>query len=316
MVNRREFLRTAGAAGTATLAGVAGCLGGTGSAVTFVLTPAESDVDVQAQYRGLFSYLETETDAEIESTVAADYTAVYQALRNDRVELADASPTLAVVGGDEGTLDVIGIRVAFGSAKYFSFLTTTPDSSIESLADLDGEAVAFADRLSTSGSLFPLYMLRQAGLDVGDAPSGDPVDFEGRWSGSHDQSVSSLINRDEIVAGGSGAFVAMPHVPAAQLPQRVVDVAPGSDDAGTEDPSLDLLQASEPIPRAPIVARSNWDATIRSDLETALLGATESDLQGGTAEEEIWFTGVESATVDDYEPVANVKETLGLEFGN
>jgi phosphonate transport system substrate-binding protein len=334
MVDRRQFIKGAGVVGTialttglsgcssdgggdnTTTGGTAGDAGGT-TKLTFTLTPAEADVDVEAQYQGMFDYLENEADVTIESSVAADYPAVFESLESGRTHLADASPTLAVVGGNEGVTDVVGIRVAYGAAKYFSLITTTPDSGINKLADLEGKSVAFADKLSTSGSLFPLTMLKNAGLDIGDAPKGQPEDFEGKWS-DHASAVASMTDRDDIHAAGTGAFVVTDNIPKDQFSDQFAEISAEYDGAGekTSEYELQLLAESDPIPRAPILARSNWDSDVREDIEQALLNAEPDDLKGGDAEEEIWFTGLQEGAQEDYKPVETVKNNLGLEFGN
>jgi len=318
MANRRRFIKTAGTVGVLGVTGTTGYVGGvTGDQapkVNFLLSPAESDVDVQKQYEPLFSYLEEEAGATIESNVAKDYAAVLQALKSGQADIADAAPAVAIAGDKEDATDVMGIRVAFGAAKYFSFITTLPEYDIESLEDLGGETIAFADPLSTSGSLFPLSMLSQAGLDVGDAPQGDPVDFEGQWS-DHATARETLINRDPVKAAGTGAFATAAHVPEDQIPDRVMEISADAENAGTEEPQLNLLQASDPIPRAPILARRDWEADVRDDVREALLNAEEDDLIDEDAEEELWFSGVVEGDVSDYEPVMKVLEELGLELG-
>lgn len=323
MVNRRKFLKSAGAIGTVGLTGTAGCigtLGGSGGGsgteeVNFLLSPAESDVDVQKQYKPLFDYLEEEADVTIKSNVAKDYAAVLQALKSGQADIADAAPAVAIAGKKEDATDIMGIRVAYGAAKYFSFLTTKNSYDVSEVSDLKGETIAFADPLSTSGSLFPLYMLSKAGLDVGDAPQGDAKDFTGQWS-DHSTARETLINRDPVKAAGTGAFSTIAHVPKDQLPKRVKDINPSVDDAGSKDPQLDLLQASDPIPRAPILARRDWESDKRDSVRKALLDAEESDLVDEDAEEKLWFTGVTKGDISDYDPVQSVLDELGLEFGD
>jgi phosphonate transport system substrate-binding protein len=302
------------------MAGLSGCIGSIGGgsdSVKFLLTPSESDVDIKQQYQPLFEYLEGEADLTVESEVAADYAAVYQAFKSGQADLADSSPTIAIQGGNEGVTEVMGIRVAYGAAKYFSLLTTTTDSGIEELADLEGQTVAFADRLSTSGSLFPLYMLKEAGLDTGAAPDGDPVDFTGQWS-DHATARETLVSRDEVVAAGTGAFSTAPHVPEDQFPSQFLDVSAENDgDLGTESPQLNLLAASDPIPRAPIIVRSELEDGMKSSLTDALTSVTQDDLinEDLGEDQQLWFTGVEPGTVDDYEPIQNVIDTLGISLG-
>ncbi|NIB99736.1 phosphate/phosphite/phosphonate ABC transporter substrate-binding protein [Halobacterium sp. R2-5] len=343
MAGRRNFLKIAGATGIAGLTGLAGCTGdgsggdgdgGSGTTesngttagttesgaaeLTFTLTPAESEVDVKQQYQPMFDYLESEADVEITSSVAADYAAVYSSLESGQTDVADAAPAIAIQSADNDVAEVAGIRIAYGAAKYFSLITTTTDSDIEELADLEGETVAFADRLSTSGSIFPLYMLNEAGLDTGGAPNGTPNDFEGQWS-DHSQARETLINRDPVKAAGTGAFSTATHVPKDQFPQQFLDMSAENDgDLGTEDPDLDLIATSDPIPRAPILIRTGLDETVKSDVTDALLSATEEDLINEDLgdDQQLWFTGLEEGTVDDYQPVRDAFDALGVELGD
>lgn len=347
MASRREFIRTAGITGVAGLTALSGCTGGDDSSeatttttesgasseteatttstttesspesIMFALTPAESDVDVEAQYQPLFNYIESEVGVTVESTVAADYAAVLQALDSGQADIADAAPAIAIQGGNEGITEVIGIRIAYGASRYFSLITTTPDSDIEELTDLEGETVAFADRLSTSGALFPLSMLSRAGLDTGGAPDGNPVDFEAQFS-DHATARETLINRDDVVAAGTGAFSTAPHVPEDQFPEQFLDMSAENDgDLGTASPELQLLSCSDPIPRAPILGRTDMDQGLYDDIEEALLNVTEDDLINEDLEDDqqLWFTGVDQGSVDDYAPVQEVLDELGVTLG-
>ena len=342
MAGRRKFLKIAGATGIAGLTGLAGCTGGgdgdgtesggsgttsgttAGSTdsgpteLTFTLTPAESEVDVRQQYQPMFDYLESEADVSITSSVAADYAAVYSSLESGQTDVADAAPAIALQSADNDVAEVAGIRIAYGAAKYFSLITTLPDSDIEELADLEGETVAFADRLSTSGSVFPLYMLKQAGLDTGGAPNGTPNDFDGQWS-DHSQARTTLVNRDPVKAAGTGAFSTAPHVPKDQFPQQFLDMSAENDgDLGTEDPELQLLATSDPIPRAPILIRTGLDADVKTDVNEALLAVEEDNLinEDISDDQQLWFTGLEEGSVEDYQPVRDAFNELGVELGS
>ncbi len=329
MPQRRAVIKSMGALGTVGLLAGCGGDGGDGGAtatqtdsgpaeITFTLTPAESDVDVKQQYQPLFEYLESEADVSISSSVAADYAAVYSSLDAGQTDVADAAPAIAIQSADTGVAEVAGIRIAYGAAKYFSLITTLPDSDIEELADLEGETVAFADRLSTSGSIFPLYMLNKAGLDTGNAPDGTPNDFEGQWS-DHSQARETLINRDPVVAAGTGAFSTAAHVPKDQFPQQFLDMSAENDgDLGTESPELQLLATSNPIPRAPILVRSALDEDVKSRVVDALLSAEEEDLINEDLgdDQQLWFTGLSEGTVEAYQPVRDAFDVLGVDLGN
>lgn len=344
---RRKFLTATGAAGVAV---AAGCIGGSSDddTISMVLNPAEDNVDIQLQYQPIIEYVEDEVGVTIETTRASDYTATIQEVERGSAEIADVGPFGAVAA--EEVLDVIGIRLRFGSEKYFSLITTTPDSGIEELADLEGESVAHGARLSTSGALFPLKMLSDAGLDIGDAPEGDAADYDANFTGDHITPRQQLVNRDEIVAATTGAFSTAPHVPQAQfdaMSEEFVNTSAEYDGAGERDPELQLLAVSDPIPRAPMVARSDWDADVRSDVEDAFVNAPEEafkhepeelanelDIDPAILEmdeeelsesqqealndfedNQLWFDDIVEADFSAFDPVKSVQEQLGINPG-
>ncbi|MFD1513238.1 substrate-binding domain-containing protein [Halomarina rubra] len=284
---------------------------GEADSIMFALTPAEGDVRIEEQYKPMFEYLESEANVTVESTVAADYTAVLQALDAGQADFADSSPSIALKGGQDGVTEVTGIRVAYGADKYFSLLYTMADSGIEQTADLEGTSVAFADRISTSGSIFPLFMLKEAGLDIGNAPKGQPGNFSGTWS-DHAAATQALETREEVKAAGTGAFVAADYIPKDQFPQQFLDISAEADGAGskTGEKEYRLLECSDPIPRAPIVHRADLDSGVKSRVSEALLSATEEDLVLEDADEPLWFTGVKEGSVEDYQPVKDAFDAI------
>ena len=344
--DRRSFVKTAGAGGVVALAGCSGG-GGDGSdgsggsggsdgsdgsdgasagetddvpSAQFILNPAEADVEIEQQYQPMFEYLESEVEVEIESDRAASYTATLQAMRNDQGEIADISPSAVIAGED--ILDIVGVRIAYGAARYFSTTTTTPDSGIESLADLEGELIYMGDILSVSGTLVPLTMLQNAGLDIGNAPDGDAVDFDAEYS-DHTTAREQMVQRDDVMAATTGAFSSAPYIPQEQfeeMSQDFVDISAEYQGAGDEIESsgteLQLLAVSDPIPRAPLATRASWDDPVKADIEEAILNVTEDDLSHGDDYdgEPLWFTGVQEGSIDDYEPIRDVLDQLGLEF--
>jgi phosphonate transport system substrate-binding protein len=345
--NRRNFLKLTGAVG---IAGFAGCLDDNGDdpaddggddganggddagaddadddgddydddddeVINYVLNPAESDTDILEEYGPMKEYLESETGYEIELQPTSDYSATLESLRNNQAHIADASPSAAIAGED--VVDIIGIRIAYGSDVYYATITTLPDNEVDELEDLEGHEIAFSDNLSVSGGLYPLYMLSQAGLDIGDAPMGDPVDFTANYS-DHATAREELINRGDVMAAGTGEFAVVDHIPAEQFSDEFFENMPHYEEsAGTEEPELQLIGESDPIPNAPIVARSNWDSPARDAITEALLDAEEEDLiPDEDAENVLWFTGVREGDMDDLQPIIDVQEELGLEFGD
>lgn len=336
--DRRTFLKSTGA--VAALGLMAGCLGDDDDddpaddaddaddgddgdedeEIRFILNPAEEQADIVQEYTPMAEYLEDETGANVELVRAGSYVETLTALEAEQGELADTSPT-AVPGG-EGFADVVGMRTAFGGSQYFSLIVSTPEDGIDELTELEGEVMTVGSSLSLSATLAPTLMVSQAGLDVGTFPDGSAEDLEIRTAGDHDTSREQMVQDPEILAAGVGAFAAAPQIPQEQFDDYddFVDISTEYDGAGSalEDGAeeLQLVDVSDPLPRAPIMARSNWEHPLRDDVEQALLDAEEEDLVPPDVDDEyqLWFTGIDPADRDTYQPVEDIMEELGLEF--
>ena len=367
---RRSFLATAGAVGAVSLAG---CIGGDDDTIELVLNPAEDAVDIEAQYQPVIQAVEDEFDVDVEGVPTESPEGTVEELRGagdgDRV-MADTSPGAVLELGDD--VDVLGMRVAFGGAQYFGTLTTTPDSGIQEVSDLQGEQVATNGAVgSVSGGQAPLFLLQDNGLDLGNVIDvGEAEDFEWVNADAHDLAIEELLEDDDIKAAGSGEFVSVPHIPEGHIDERIqeapapvaerledfqeisteVDVNLARD---TDIAELRLLDVSPPIPRAPLLVNADWDEDLRFDIQEFLI-----DLEGEAFEHDafdladelgldlpdqllenwndpdadadpdefdadpaawsefsdntLWFDGIEEADRETYEPVRDIRETLGI----
>jgi phosphonate transport system substrate-binding protein len=213
-------------------------------------------------------------------------------------------------------MDVYGTTVTGGSAFYFSMMLVQPDSEIDERTDVEGKTWAFADRLSTSGSIFALYTLQEAGLDIGDAPKGDPVDFEGSWT-DHDQALQRLGQGEADGAttwGGNG----IPHLPeGTDVPERVEEKSSFLDTMGTETPQFKPIWWSFPIPKQPMYARSSWDSDKKAEIGEVLRNSTQDKIEEyypeDYNEEELPFTTLSNTSLEDYQPIIERMNAVGID---
>ena len=324
---RRRYLLQAGAlVGAAT--SLAGCSSSTPSEgsvtgggqdyppVTFIETPGNQPANTRKQWQPFTEYLQQNIDGlEMEISFAQSYSAVGQALLNDQGHITSGDVVLLA---NPNKFDVLGIKAEQGAAVYFSLIATLSTyDGIESLADLEGHTIAFADRLSTSGSLFATYALKQAGLDIGEAPYGDPVDYTGEWS-NHDSAKQSVINREDVVALGTYAGNIAEHIPQDQFPQvfreRSAEWSKVKE-PGTASPEMELLHTSTPIPKSPLIAPSDWEHPLRDEIEETIVSIEPGDLRK-PEEVELPITEIKKGSLEDYQPVRNVINELGVDFGD
>ncbi|SEK27121.1 phosphate/phosphite/phosphonate ABC transporter substrate-binding protein [Haloferax larsenii] len=302
MSSRRNFLKTAGAAGALGMAGLSGCIGNFGEQsygngeINFMMSPSEPQDYMRSQYKPYAGYLEEETGTTVSLKYAADYSAVLQGLGSGTADIAETGPFAAALGVKADKAKIALQRHAYGSWDYTSVIVTKKDSDIDSLTDLEGEKVGFADMTSASGSLYPLYMLKQAGLTIGEAPVSDSgADFTGVWSG-HAEAFAALEN-DQVAAAGVGQFITR-------------------DDDGELADGYEYVETYDGIPRAPMVVNPNLSEEEKNDIVETLQDAPDEIYYGADGEsdtdDDLWFDSVRPAGLETYKPVIKVADELNL----
>jgi phosphonate transport system substrate-binding protein len=291
-MQRRTYL---GAVGSAAAAALAGCTGSDTSSesrdavgtwadgtVEFALPPFQDAEELQEEYSPVFEWIEDGFDLDsVEGTSTTSYSAVVESVTNGHTEMANLSPIIYVLAANEG-IHPLAINWSHGSDAYHSYIATRADSEIETLADIEGKRVAMVDPLSTSGGLFPRYMLSEAGLDAGDINT-EPGDFEIEWASGHDASLIAL-EEGHVDAAAYGDFQ-----------------HPDSDE-------IVKIAESDPIPFDPIVAKPDTPEEVQEVLTQRLLDTPEEVLEDHRIDQ---FGEVEPGT---YDPVRNVAETMGIEI--
>jgi phosphonate transport system substrate-binding protein len=330
MANRRNFLKTAGVAGTI---GLAGCLGGDGGTETpasdgdsdsemtetetatdtetesepaygngelnFLMSPSEPQDLMEQQYAPIKEYLSENVQDPTTLRYARNYSAVLQALGSGTGDVAETGPFAAALGVNADRCEIALQRKGYGTWTYVSTIVTREGSDIGSLSDLAGGTIAFADRLSASGALFPLFMLKQDGIEIGSLPTGgdDQADFNANFAGGHAAAFEAL-DAGQVDAAGVGKFITL-------------------DDNRELKDGFRYVKQYEGIPRAPIVISPQLSDEEQNEVVTALEEAPESMYLGADGEagtdDDLWFSGLRAADKSTYQPVIDVANELGVE---
>ena len=338
MSKRREFLKSAGAAGVAGV--LAGCLGGGGDEGTedpnatgeetseggttngsgngttegqasqgeqyvdgtlnFIMSPSEPQEQMMNQYTPVRDYLSEQLSVPAKLRYGNNYSAVMSALGSGTADVAEMGPFAAALGVKAEKVDIVLQRKGYGSFTYVSTIVTKADADISSTADLSGKTIAFADRLSASGALFPLDMLKQAGVEIGELPQSDVgADFTAQFAGGHDKALAAVVN-GQADAAGVGEFITL-------------------DDNREKKAGIKYVEKKEDIPRAPICVSPQLPQEQRDAVTQTLLDAPDSMYQGADGEadtdDDLWFSDVREANVETYQPVVDVATELGIDIG-
>jgi phosphonate transport system substrate-binding protein len=169
--------------------------------------------------------------------------------------------------------------------------------SVSDLAAMDDPTIAFSDRLSTSGCLYPLYNIKtNTDMDIGNLPEGNGsnASFEAVFAGGHTAAAETL-RAGQADAAGMGGFV--------------------------PNDGLRKVLTDEGLPRAPIVVSPELPDETKTAVQQAFIDAPDRIYLGEDGEpdgeddqnpDDLWFTDVREADVEMYQSVIDVANELGV----
>lgn len=154
------------------------------------LLGGENEADRLRRYDCFADLLGDALGVPVELFPASDYAGVMQGLLAGQLHQAGmgASGYAGVYLQDPNAVSpVLTTKNVDDSLGYYSVIVTRADSGLNSLEDLEGQTLAFADPNSTSGYLVPRSELTRAGIDT-------ETYFESTgFGGGHEQGVVAVL---------------------------------------------------------------------------------------------------------------------------
>jgi phosphonate transport system substrate-binding protein len=277
----------------AALALVLGCtasLSAQAKPLHLVLTPSQKPTDLLAAGEEFGQVLGRLLGVPVKVTVASDYAAVVEALRNRTADLAFTHPGGYVLASREAKATIVAKNVWHGKSSFTSRIFVRKDAGVRQLDDLRGKTIAFVDPTSSSGYIYPMALLIQRGL----VKNRDPRSFfrEVVFAGAHDAAMRALLN-GHVDAIASFDLAREQYLKDPAERERVLFIA--------ETP---------PIPEAGIAARDGLDPHTFARVRAALIsirGPAYADLLKRLYE----IDGFEPADDREYDPVRAAFELVG-----
>ncbi|WP_157796442.1 phosphate/phosphite/phosphonate ABC transporter substrate-binding protein [Bacillus sp. FJAT-45037] len=212
------------------------------------ILPTEDQAELARRFEPLVDYMEDRLGIEFELFIGNDYNALIEAMRNGHLHASGFGPFSYMLANERANAEAFAMGVEDPSeATYHAIFITLEDSGIDSLDDLEGTTIAYADPASASGHIFPKGMLiNHLGLDMDTVD--DHFDYV-TFSGSHEASLYSILNGDVDVAGVCDTCI-------ERVFERVQD-----------HPNFEKLKVvveSDPIPRGPQAINMDLPESLRT----------------------------------------------------
>lgn len=249
---RRQMMLLAGASWAA----LAGPLRAQSPALRLAFIPQENPEKLLGDVETISGWLSERIGALVEGFVTIDHAAAVEALRNGDADISFMGALPFVLAEAEIGATPLLSEVYRGAPSYTGRVFVRRDSGVETLADLRGRDIAFADPISESGYLYPLAEFERAGLISG--PRG-AEDFFGRvfFAGGYQQAMQAMAE-GLVAAAGASQYADLLLTPEQQ--SRVTWVA-----------------ESETIPSHVVIARPGLDPDLQARFVEAMLKLNDAE---------------------------------------
>jgi phosphonate transport system substrate-binding protein len=259
-------------------------------ALRLAFIPQENPEKLLDDITVIGDWLAAEIGVPVEGFVTLDHAAAIEALRNQSADISFMGALPYVLARDQIGAEVLLSEIYRGRPSYVARIFVRRDDGIETVADLAGKTIAFADPISESGYLYPLEIVADAGLLE---PGADPQSFFGRvyFAGGYQQAIQAVAN-GLVDAAGVSEFADLLLSPEQQSQIR-------------------WIAESRPIPAHAVIARPGLDPALKEKFVQAMLKLNEPENRS-LLQHVYGPDGYVRADHEAYEPVAEVARRHGL----
>lgn len=255
----------------------------------------EMNVFKQKQrFKALGEHLSKKTGIKVEFTILSRYGNIIERFTSEKMDGAFfGSFTGALAIKRLGVVPLARPVNLDGDSTYHGYIFTRKDSGIKSVADMKNKRMAFVDKATTAGYIFPLAYLREHGIT-----DTDHFFSKSFFTGSHDAAINAVLTRkaDVGVAKHSVYDQERKHDP------RV-------------DSELVILAESPHVPSNGLCVRSGLPELITAKLKSALLGL-HTDPAGKAVLKQFGALKFIETTAHDYQPVFEMAKKARIDVSS
>lgn len=283
----------------------AGCGGNSQEAekktFTIAYAPNESTTDSTDARSTLAKDLGKVINMEVKEIQASDYTAIIEALRTGKADMAYMGALAVAMGAERAGVTPIVMKAPNGDkaqAVYHSvFVTQKDNSEINSIKDFKGKTIAFVDPDSTSGNLVPTSEIIKAFPDL--HLTNEKIHTNGEFfeavsfSGKHQAGLQAVIKGD-------------------------VDIVPISDqimasefkNGNADENAVKVIHSSAAIPAEAMVVSKTVNEDLKKTLTKFLVEYNNKDYFDKVIKKaDARFV---ECSMEDYQPIVELNKNINV----
>jgi len=251
----------------------------------------EQDIFKQVhRYEPLAEYLERRLAMNVRLSAMPSYDNALTSFVENKMDAAFFGSMTYVLAHARLGAEVIARPVALdGTSSYYGVMIVRADSRIRSIRDMKGKRLAFVDRNTMAGYLFPLAYFKKNHVDY------RTYFKEFYFSGTHEDVVYDILDRKADVGAVKSAIL-------VRLAEEDPKVANG----------LFIISRTPPVPENSLAVRRDLGASLKEKLTTVLLNMHE-DPEGVEALRAFRAEKFIATTDGDFRPLYVYTRELGMD---
>jgi len=254
------------------------------------LIPEMNIFKQKQRFKLLGDYLSKKTGIPVEFTILSRYGNILESFTSEKMDGAFfGSFTGALAIQKLGVVPLARPVNLDYTSTYQGYLFVRKDSGIRSAAAMKGKKMAFVEKATTAGYVFPLAFLRESGITDIDAYFSEHF-----FTGSHDAAVLAVLNKKADIGAAKHSIY-----------DRVRKENP------RVDQELVILAKSPPVPSNGLCVRKDLGAEVRKKLKDALL-SLKNEPEGKQVLENFGAVMFIETTAQDYQPVFDMAKKAGI----
>lgn len=228
-------------------------LGTQDNPVKLYFTPSVDAETIATNSDDFIRYLEAETGLFFKTGIPTNYVAVVEAFGSNRADIGVMNSFGYLLAnkkyGAQAKLRVL----RYGEPTYKGQIIAHVDSGIKEVKDLEDKKFAFTDSSSTSGYMFPMKIIKEAGVNLGNTT----------FAIKHDN-VVTMVYQKQVDAGATYYSPPGEDGTIRDARSRVKTQFPDVED------KVKIITITEPIPNDPFVFRKDLPKEITDKFIAAL----------------------------------------------
>jgi phosphonate transport system substrate-binding protein len=260
--------------------------------VVIGLIPELNIFKQKARFKLLGQYLTRKIGVPVQFTILSRYGNILESFQTDGMDGAFfGSFTGALAIEKLGVVPLARPVNLDNTSTYHGYLFARKDSGIHDVDSMRGKRMAFVDKATTAGYVFPIAWLRERGI-----PHPEGFFGESWFSGSHDAAITAVLDRKADVGAAKHSVY---------------------DRVRKENPRVDqelLILASSPaVPSNGLCVRKDLEEDLREALRRALLDLA-NDPAGASVLAQFGAIKFIETTAADYAPVFEMARKAGIDM--